>query len=515
MKKGYKKLLAAAAVFLALIAVLLLAEREAPNASIRSLSAALWYAITTLTSVGYGDLFPVTAVGRIAGAVLELGSLGVLALLLAILLTVYRSRLRPKMLLWLRRKRDWYVFLSAGAPSRAMAEALLREDPSRTIVFSLPSAEEGLPGIVTSLPAEALLRLRKSGSGVHVFALGDDWLQNEKQADALKGARCRVYCLSPHPLDSLPEGQLRFAPWEICARLYWQRFPAEGPEEEIWIVGDGRCAQALLEQALLVNVLAPEQRIRYVLFGDHADFRRCHPALEPLAVSPGSDGSGDRIVWSDKAWNADADALRAADRIIFCSDDEEENLDRLSALRRFFPVSGRVHARLSRPFDGAETFGSPQELFTPELVMREQLNRTAKMLHGIYRAANGGPAWEELSEFTRRSNLAAADHLPVKLRLLLPDETVSVPERRLCRLAADALAAANEDRRRFREIEHIRWMRFHLLYNWRYGEERSDKDRLHPLLRSFDELEERDQAKDDYAWTLIASLADLPEEEKR
>lgn len=516
MNKGMKKLLAAVLIFLLLIALLLLAESRAPEASIRTLPVALWYAITTMTTVGYGDYYPVTTLGRIVGAVLELASLGVLALLLASLLTAYRSRIRPKVQLTLRRKSDWFVFLSADAPSRTLAEALLREGPTRTVVFSLPVAGEELPGICTSLPMDELLRLRRSGAGLHVFSLGTDYPNNESRCAALAGTGCRTYCLSPHRADVLPEGQLRFDPWEICARMYWQRFPLLSTDAELWIVGDGRYARALVEQALLVNVLAPEQRIRYVLCGDFSEFRRRHPALEPLAAAPGSDGTGDRIVYADKAWNADAEALCGADRIIFCSDNEEETLERLGALQRYYPVRGQVHARLSHPMDGAECFGSLRELFTPELVMRERLDRSAAMLHDIYRNANGGCAWEELRDFARRSNLAAADHIPVKLRLLLPEESFREPDSRLCRTAADVFDAADmAARRRFREIEHIRWMRFHLLHNWRYGPQRSDRDRLHPMLLPFDQLTEAEQAKDDYAWTLIRSLGDALKEEKK
>src|SRR5207247_2902192 len=45
-------------------------ERGAPNANILSLPDALWWAVTTVTTVGYGDRFPTTAAGRGVGVVL-------------------------------------------------------------------------------------------------------------------------------------------------------------------------------------------------------------------------------------------------------------------------------------------------------------------------------------------------------------------------------------------------------------------------------------------------------------
>ncbi|MEY3547957.1 MAG: hypothetical protein RLZZ552_324 [Verrucomicrobiota bacterium] len=47
-------------------------ERAAPNATIRTGGDALWWALTTVTTVGYGDTFPVTGEGRLIASVLML-----------------------------------------------------------------------------------------------------------------------------------------------------------------------------------------------------------------------------------------------------------------------------------------------------------------------------------------------------------------------------------------------------------------------------------------------------------
>src|SRR5688572_28590755 len=51
--------------------------------------AAMWWSVTTLTTVGYGDLYPISAVGKVLGAVVAIFGIGLFALPTDILGTGY------------------------------------------------------------------------------------------------------------------------------------------------------------------------------------------------------------------------------------------------------------------------------------------------------------------------------------------------------------------------------------------------------------------------------------------
>lgn len=77
---------AGAAAMLILIGALAVldVEQNAPDAKIVTFGDAAWWAITTITTVGYGDLYPVTPpIGRIVAAALMMSGIAVLGIVTA------------------------------------------------------------------------------------------------------------------------------------------------------------------------------------------------------------------------------------------------------------------------------------------------------------------------------------------------------------------------------------------------------------------------------------------------
>jgi voltage-gated potassium channel len=79
----------AAMIVLVVCSVLVLQfESRAADANITTGGDALWWALVTITTVGYGDYFPVTAAGRITGAFVMFAGVGIIGALASILASV-------------------------------------------------------------------------------------------------------------------------------------------------------------------------------------------------------------------------------------------------------------------------------------------------------------------------------------------------------------------------------------------------------------------------------------------
>jgi voltage-gated potassium channel len=70
------------------------AEREHPDASITSFGDALWWTITTISTVGYGDRYPVTWQGRLVAGLLMVAGIALLGTVTATIASWFVERAR-------------------------------------------------------------------------------------------------------------------------------------------------------------------------------------------------------------------------------------------------------------------------------------------------------------------------------------------------------------------------------------------------------------------------------------
>jgi voltage-gated potassium channel len=118
-------------------------EGEEQSAVFTSIPAAMWWAIETLTTVGYGDMVPVTAAGRIVGGVVSIVGIGTLALFSGLITVGFLDQLKayreqhPKTSIVVTEKAVSITqsFSQAGAD---------REAADMTVVTAVPRNPAGL-----------------------------------------------------------------------------------------------------------------------------------------------------------------------------------------------------------------------------------------------------------------------------------------------------------------------------------------------------------------------------------
>jgi voltage-gated potassium channel len=71
-------------------------ERDAQPEAFSSIPKAIWWGVVTLSTVGYGDIYPVTASGKILGGVITLLGVGLIALPSGILASGYTEQIQKR-----------------------------------------------------------------------------------------------------------------------------------------------------------------------------------------------------------------------------------------------------------------------------------------------------------------------------------------------------------------------------------------------------------------------------------
>ena len=124
-------------LFLASVAAYFL-ERDVQPGTFGSIPAALWWAVATLTTTGYGDVVPITPLGRLVAAFVMICGLGVFGLWTGILATAFAAETRRDNFLKTWESVSKVPFFAALGPS-AIADVtqMLRtmDLPARTMII--------------------------------------------------------------------------------------------------------------------------------------------------------------------------------------------------------------------------------------------------------------------------------------------------------------------------------------------------------------------------------------------
>ena len=105
------------------------AERGNPGTNIKTFGDALWWAATTITTVGYGDHFPVTAAGRLVAVGLMVGGVALLGVVTASIASWLIDRVRESEVSVQAATRDDVHALALQVEELTIAVAALQHPP--------------------------------------------------------------------------------------------------------------------------------------------------------------------------------------------------------------------------------------------------------------------------------------------------------------------------------------------------------------------------------------------------
>lgn len=283
---------------------------------------------------------------------------------------------------------------------------------------------------------------------------------------------------------------------DLTAQLYW-REQAKWLCEKIYtcdtdvtikvcLIGGGVYGEKLLHYGLLSNIYSADHSIEYHLFGEWEECQAIHFNWNDI-VAP-----KDRIVFHDEPWYQWAKQLMQMDRIIVCDDDQKKNLHIAQRIQSFVPnceldIRLLDDTILNTNMLSRRTglFGAYNRLCSQQLILQEQLIQDAREQHEAYmrkHPENKIDEWIELDAFTRQSNISSSFFQNVNIPLI---------KSKISELTE------SEQNELLAELEHIRWCRYHFLYNWKYKSGKKDRThRTHSDLIPYKKLSKEEQEKD-------------------
>ncbi|MCD8152735.1 MAG: ion channel [Clostridiales bacterium] len=505
-----------ACIYVVLLLAMLLAESANPQSSIRTLEDAIWYSVATLTTVGYGDVTPITPIGHAVGIVFLLLSTGILLTLFGTFLSFLMSEGFPLLVLSMQKKKNWYYFADMGLEANTLAQQILAEDPRAVIIYgqgkSAVEEKPDYPCLCVNVSPERIAGAKHGvGTKCKVFLMKENDIGVNPRAVNIARLPVEVYARTVSGEDSLSGNIHFFHSYDCCAREYWREKPLTSAERRIALIGFGHYGEALLTRAIMTNVISPEHHVTYHVFGEVGDFLNIHHGLADVFSLQEESADRDSLIFHAASWTMEHALFEEMDRIIICDDDEQNGWDIFWQMRRYYLIRGRIDLRSNRVIPGVSHFGTNESIYTPEHILRTTLNQVAVAMNNLYRNSHPEDSldWDQLGDYLRQSKIAASEHIFTKVRILLQDENIT---KLTAQMLADAYAVYKEMIRdsecldRFRRIEHQRWLRFYAFYNWSFGETHDEALRQDPRLKSYEELTQRQRAYCDYSWELLGEL---------
>ncbi len=157
-------------------------EAEAPHSHVQTLMDALYWSVITLTTVGYGDIVPVTTEGRVVAMVLVFAGIGVISFATSIVVMAFHEKMRElhdhRVYAEVERQNDLTIVCGFGRIGQVVAQRL---------------AAAGEPFVIVDKETASVEEARRLG----YLALAGDATDGALLADLGLGRHAsRILCLT-------------------------------------------------------------------------------------------------------------------------------------------------------------------------------------------------------------------------------------------------------------------------------------------------------------------------------
>ena len=511
------------------------------NANVHDFGDSLWWALVTTTTVGYGDIVPMTGAGRVVGAFLMLTGIGALGLLTA---TLAASMIRGHQLdaLRVRRMRGHVVIAGLGAPGLLLAQAFRRTGHGVVVI----EKDENNPRAAACRDSGAALldgdatrteTLHRAGVqyATHLVVLcGDDGTNVEvaARARALRTAAVRPLSCSAEIADADLWYALRssemgardgfrlefFNAADLAARAL---LAAHSPftnttEPDILLIGAGALTQQLTRHLLREWRDTPGAalgKLRLTLVDQntsalHQHLQHRHPELGEVAAVTALSMDLRSSEFQRARFLFDAAGACRVTQVYVCVEDEglalSTSLLLLNHLRPFgVPVVVRVNRQAGlaalfgavtaaggRGFKDLHVFSLLEQAYQPALVLRGTNEILARALHQDYlsRVRNepqnqAAVPWDSLPLELKEANRTQADNIASKL------EQIGCHIVPLTALDPETFTLTEEEIERLAIMEHERWVQERRALGWTAGP-RDQEKKQNPNLVAWQDLDD-------------------------
>ncbi|HUR32395.1 MAG TPA: NAD-binding protein [Vicinamibacterales bacterium] len=515
------------------------------NQNLDSFGDAIWWAVVTVTTIGYGDIFPVTLLGRLVGGFLMFAGIGTLGVFTAAI-AAYLIKFDGFDALRARSLTGHVVICGLGSVGMLLAQAFRRDGYQ---VLALEKVEDN-PHVAAAREAgvavligdasrrEVLARARLDRARHLVVVAGADGNNVEIAATARAVARdgglslpCSTqiqnadlwYALRSWDVGTRDGFRLEFFNvTELGARALLARYsPFTAAQRDrnvpprVLIVGAGALSQHLIRHMVRqwqdveghARPALPITLVDAATDTVHRDLHHRHPELRTLATLRALPVDLRSSEFERAAFLFDDHGNCTVDQAYVCLDDEGLALSTalllMNHLRRFgVPVTVRMNReaglaallravgpRADRGVEQLRVFSLLEQASRPEFVLRGTNEILARALHQDYlsqASKEQNPAavpWDDLPLELKESNRTQADHIAVKL------EAVGCHIVPLTALEADSFAFTPEEVERLAEMEHERWCAERRRQGWTQGERNPEK-KTNPSLVPWARLDE-------------------------